>query len=207
MGIVMRIVNLLVLFVVSLTLGACHETTSGTQINLPPGTTPEQRAEAERLVAKAAAIPAERVSDLQAVTATPEALLSFLSNTTVRTYSGFHGSQIEHLTADGRTFLWYPGNMRPVPGRWTVRQRGSRVQMCFQYGANTYNPADNTRGGDWECGPSRLYLLGAEEIAQGDPLDLSSGRLPFVLQRNNVSINDALKQSGRVPTSANKISW
>jgi hypothetical protein len=188
-------------------VSACHETTSSMQLNLPPGTTPEQRAEAERLIAKAQAIPAERVSDLQAVTTSPEALTAFLSNTTVRTYDGYHGSQIEHLTADGRTFLWYPENMRLVPGLWTTRKVGARVQMCFQYGANTYNPADNTRGGNWECRGSRGYLIGAEEIAEGDPLSLASGRLPFALQRGNVSINDALKQSGRTANASNKITW
>jgi hypothetical protein len=163
--------------------------------------------EVDRLGERLAAAPESSIDRLRSIASTPESMRGFLSGSTVRTYNNLHGSQIETLLQDGRTFLWYPGNNSLVPGQWTTRSAGTRTQMCFRYGANSYNPVTNTAGGNWECGPARLYLLGAEEVVSGDPLLLSTRGLPFVLERENLSISQAMQRIGIDDVIDNKVSW
>lgn len=194
----------------ALALSACGPTvttTDGQQIRLPADATPLQAAEAQRLLNKAGNASVAGKDQLTAVTASPEALTEFLANSTVRSYDMFHGSQIEYLGADGTTQLWYPGNWRLLPGRWMVRQSGRRVVICFAYGPNSYNPATGAVGSDWECESARGYLLGNEEVAAGDPLKLASGKMPFVLSKGRISINEVLKRLGKPASARNKIAW
>jgi hypothetical protein len=111
------------------------------------------------------------------------AAVEFLSNTTIMTAGGGHGTQIEYLAANGTTSLWYPQNTVLVPGRWKVVDDKAGVPiMCFLYGPNTYNPVTREVGGAWECNSTvQSYLMRVFQIASGDPFRLGSGRLPFVM--------------------------
>ncbi|TBW37051.1 hypothetical protein EYW49_12950 [Siculibacillus lacustris] len=123
----------------------------------------------------------------------------FMSDTTYRSYSDGHGNQIEYATPGGRVFLWYPGNRVILPGHWKVVHEPIRVptqgidcrapklvQLCFQYGAETYNPVTGSRGLAWECQPFELFRKTRVEVVRGDPLGLASMKQPpFVLPRND----------------------
>lgn len=108
------------------------------------------------------------------------------SDATFLDYSRQHGTQIEFLAKDGRAYLWYPGNKRIVVGRWLVRTH-PRVptigEICFRYGPNTYNPVTKQRGGRLNCTPSGSFIIQENEYTRGDPLGLSSGRIPFVMDK------------------------
>lgn len=103
----------------------------------------------------------------------PAQAQALLANTTVKTYSRSHGTQIEYLAADGRSFLVYPGNGSVLPGQWQIRGSGPiKAEMCFIYGANSSNPVTGSRGGAWDCGFLTDYLVFRDQIVDGDPLGL-----------------------------------
>jgi len=127
---------------------------------------------------------------------TPPAVQQFLSNTTTKVWNA-HGTQIEYLAADGQTFLWYPGNVAPVKGRWKLQMTRYGLEMCFLYGENSRNPITGQNGGQWECDMAAYYLLNRDEIVDGDPLKLAQG-VPFVMPRStNISIAQAMTKAGR----------
>ena len=136
-----------------------------------------------------------------------DALNAFLSNTTVRSYDQRHGTQLEFLMADGRTYLWYPGNKTLLSGYWQIKSTFDGPDMCFRYEEDTYNPVTQRRGGGWECGDASLYLLKVDEVVDGDPMRLSSGRLPFVLNKEQKSIGSLAERSGHPGTYPNKVDW
>jgi hypothetical protein len=101
----------------------------------------------------------------------------------------FHGTQVEYLSDDGRTYLWYPGNRSILQGRWKREGDG----MCFAYGANTYNPATGQSGGGWECMPFRLFWGSIEQRMPGDILGLASRtEVPFVLEKRRTTLDKLL---------------
>jgi len=122
---------------------------------------------------------------------------AFVSNVTYRSFSWGHGNQIEHATADGRVFLWYPGNRVILPGKWKLLEVKidtgfcirKRLKLCFLYGANTYNPVTGTRGAQWECGEYANFHDTRVEVVPGDPLGLAKMKVPpFPLPRDSQSI-------------------
>ena len=116
-------------------------------------------------------------------------------NMTVLTYDDVHGPQVAYHSADGRVFLWYPGNAQVLPGRYELRTadmgvtfNGFRMsdlpRLCYKYGAGTFNPATGRAGGDWECLPEGMHHFGIRERMRGDPVRLSKrGPVPFVLPK------------------------
>ena len=142
----------------------------------------------------------------------------FLANKTLRHYSPQHGTQVEYHTADGRAFLWYPGNPIILAGRWRVEEipnapklwetppgSGNIVertlfQPCYRYGPNTYNPVTRNYGDNWECSAPSL-LTGIEEKREGDLFRLArGGPVPFVLAKRKYSYDELLaaaKAAGR----------
>ncbi len=128
--------------------------------------------------------------------ASPAEVQKFLSNTTAKVWN-MHGTQIEYLAADGRTFLWYPGNAKVLPGRWKLQKASYGLEMCFLYGEATYNPITLQRGGNWECDMAAYYLLDRDELVAGDPLRLERITVPFVMPKgSNVSIAQAMSKAG-----------
>lgn len=99
-------------------------------------------------------------------------------------YSVQHGTQVEYTAADGKAYLWYPGNRRVVTGEWkTITDKQGSGQICFRYPSSSYNPATGQPGGTWSCTRAADYIWGEEEYTRGDPFNLDSGTMPFVLPR------------------------
>lgn len=101
---------------------------------------------------------------------------------------GPHGVQVFYVTADGDSFLWYPGNRRVVHGEYRLignapegllPKRGRVDGIKFKYQPNSYNPVTGRRGGTWD---RRDRMEGARSVisyARGDIFDLSSGSVPY----------------------------
>lgn len=143
-----------------------------------------------------------------------------LSNKTSLSLSRGHGPQIEYASADGRVFLWYPGNTVVLSGEWEVRKAnyskrtmkvdGSVTEFaaplaldCFRYHGNTYNPVTRTRGNRWECQASGVSKAGRVEIANGDIFGLSQRtEPPFVLTRDIESFAQVRARMGNASAAA-----
>lgn len=111
-----------------------------------------------------------------------------VNNRTILFHELNHGTQIAHLAANGRVFLWYPGNRGVVSGRWRTEGRGAGRRMCFLYGSQSRNPVTGRRGGSWRCNPFGHFWRGVKHSCAGDAFSLSSGRVPFVLPRRTNEI-------------------
>lgn len=107
-----------------------------------------------------------------------------------------HGTQIEYASADGRAYLWYPGNPTILAGHWKLEERSEPVEtpaglrpkavarVCYRYGGNTYNPATGHQGGGWECTSGGSLAREDRETRAGDVFGLSRRRpVPFVLAK------------------------
>jgi len=124
--------------------------------------------------------------------ATP-AFAASVSNRTTMTFDPGHGTQIEYVAADGTNYLWYPGNRVVLPGHWKLEGK----LICFQYGANTYNPVTRTQGGNFDCERLSDYTGFIVETAKGDPFGLAHRTgVPFQLTRSRTTIAALLKRAG-----------
>ena len=98
----------------------------------------------------------ERLMEREDVTAAQARTL--LVDKTRLSFSSQHGPQVAYARPDGAIFLWYPGNAVVLQGRWEIRENVTdymragellrslkSADVCFQYGANTYNPATAQR--------------------------------------------------------------
>lgn len=95
-----------------------------------------------------------------------------------------HGMQVEYLGTDGRSWLWYPGNKVVLAGAWRLDEG----DICFRYGANTFNPVTDQRGGSWDCVPYELYRTTIVESRKGDTFALKDRKqVPFPLPRKRLS--------------------
>ncbi|MET3897764.1 hypothetical protein ABIB57_001710 [Devosia sp. UYZn731] len=99
-----------------------------------------------------------------------------------------HGTQVEYVAEGGKTYLWYPRNTNILKGQWKVEDGN----MCFAYGANSYNPVTKQRGG-WECEPVGAYQGGIAQQVSGDPMGLAGRRaVPFDLTGRAISLDQIL---------------
>ena len=135
-------------------------------------------------------------------TDTAETARSIYSDRTLFTYSSAHGTQITYLRPDGVSLLWYPGNFRAVPAQWKVEfdGPGRGHDICWKYPTRSYNPVTREFGGQFRCTPDRFFFPRVEQILQGDPSNLSSGRLPFVLPKARLSAEELAEQA-KIPQS------
>ncbi|MEL6599768.1 MAG: hypothetical protein AAFR40_09600 [Pseudomonadota bacterium] len=158
-----------------------------------------------------APITLEEAEAMQAIAATRETLEAFYTDTTTRSFTPWHGNQIEYLSPDGKAFLWYPGNVELVIGDWRTEQLPDerRARMCYRYGPDTYNPVTEEAGGQWSCRFAAESLYISDEIVDGDPVGLSGGALPFVMpEATEITLAEAVARLGRDPiTAANKVAW
>lgn len=106
--------------------------------------------------------------------------LDFKGNT-IAFYDGRHGIQIEYYASNGRSYLWYPGNTRTLQGRWQKREADGKV--CFKYPSYARNPVENKRLGDWNCKSASSLKAAQRFTCSGDVYNLSSGKIPFVLEK------------------------
>lgn len=111
-----------------------------------------------------------------------------LANITTLFYSEGHGTQVEYLHADGKSYLWYPGNRIVLTAPW--KKQGDRI--CYLYRTNTYNPVTGSRGGQWECTALLIQQARVLERVKGDVFALAEAArnqtVPFVLSRNKTTI-------------------
>ena len=108
---------------------------------------------------------------------------------TIMTFDSSHGTQVEYLHPGGTAFLWYPGNAVIVPSEWRITAAGTDAIICFRYGGNTYNPATQQAGGNWECRSASVQAARAVERTNGDPFGLARRRaVPYVLSRERATI-------------------
>ena len=122
----------------------------------------------------------------------------FQGGTTNMTFSA-HGTQVEFLSRDGRTALWYPGNSVVLHGRWRLvgsdLTTGFQDNICFMYGANTYNPLTLQYGGQWECEGISTYAGEIVDRVTGDPFGLDKrAAVPFVLPGERTTFAALLKR-------------
>lgn len=129
-----------------------------------------------------------------------------LRDRTRNVHDAGHGTQINYTSADGRSFLWYPGNNVILPGAWKVERRpgtvwGTRqdiVHVCYRYGPNTYNPVTGSQGTSWECSYAALSLHRVRESATGDVLGLARrSAVPFVLTREPTTLKQLAARISR----------
>jgi len=89
-------------------------------------------------------------------------------------------------------YLWYPGNSIVLKGHWKRQGTG----ICFEHGANTYNPVTGVQGVNWECISFRIYWGGIGERMKGDIFALR-GRsgVPFVLSKDRTTLEALLSRA------------
>lgn len=120
-------------------------------------------------------------NELARVEARPNNFPSYpREHTTYLSYSDAHGFQVTYLGRNGRSALWYPGNLAAVPEEWKQITTASGVRaICWRHPSNSYNPVLKQQGGDWGC--QRLDLSQKLTVASlpGDPFKLMSGSIPY----------------------------
>ena len=134
---------------------------------------------------------------------------AFLVDKTRLSFSPQHGPQVSYSRPDGAIFLWYPGNAVVLQGRWEIRETITDYQLlrslksadvCFQYGANTYNPATGRRGGGFNCMPLRVLQLVHKEALPGDVFGLARRPAPpFILGREATTLAALRARAGGGP--------
>ncbi|MEP0047622.1 MAG: hypothetical protein ABJE87_07550 [Roseobacter sp.] len=115
-------------------------------------------------------------------TPTLETARTVFEDRTRITHDPWYGTQIEYHRSDGKSFLWFPRNTRPVPANWEVRNHGfgqGGHEICWQYPSTSKNAVTGAKGGNWECYPDSTYNANLTAVLQGDPFDLASNRVPF----------------------------
>ncbi|MEP6067586.1 MAG: hypothetical protein ABJ246_17225 [Paracoccaceae bacterium] len=129
---------------------------------------------------------------------TLESARTIFSNRTFITHS-LHGTQIEYHKPNGRSFLWYPGNLGVVPANWEVRSHlGSSHEICWQYPTSSRNGITGVSSkGRWQCSPSISFYSSVEEVLEGDPFNLASGRVPYRLPRGSFSAQQLTQKAGK----------
>jgi hypothetical protein len=132
------------------------------------------------------------------------------NNKTLLYYEPQHGTQVEFLASGGRSHLWYPGNKIILTGKWKTIGNKTSGQMCFQYGANTYNPVTGQKGSNWECMPYQAWASAVSDSIAGDVFGLSrTQKAPFRLTKSKTSIANiarklGVKLSGRPSPNPNR---
>lgn len=122
---------------------------------------------------------------------------SIIANETMMTYDPGHGTQVEYIAKNGKTYLLYPGNAKIVKGQWKLDRTANPnvFNLCFRYPSNSYNPVTKQAGGGWDCQPAGFYLMGVRDHLQGDVLGLSkSAQVPFVLEKRKTKLSDLMRK-------------
>jgi hypothetical protein len=114
-------------------------------------------------------------------------LIEKLSDVTAIVKQTGHGIYVEYTAADGRLFMWYPGNSGTVTGTWGISEDFSPPRACFKYlGAyhgvtgefepNECVAAEQTLSGAYvvDSRPGDVFAL----RTKGIPYSKSSGNLP-----------------------------
>jgi hypothetical protein len=121
---------------------------------------------------------------------------SLVADRTMMTYDRGHGTQVEYIAGNGKTYLLYPGNQGIVRGSWKLTKTSNPqvFDLCFRYPANSYNPSTGQSGGNWECQPAGFYLREIVDHSAGDVLGLArSKQVPFVLAKKKTKLKTLVR--------------
>jgi len=167
-----------------------------------PDATPAQRAEMLQLMSRS---PTGRTIVGQFSQSMTQAAAK-RQNTTRVSYEPKHGTQVSFSMADGRIYLWYPGNDVVLPGEWRAcEDRFSMTQpstgtvmfpygkVCFRYNSSTFNPVTGAGPGEWECAAASQLDARLVEQRAGDIFGLAKARVvPFKLPKDKTTVADLL---------------
>jgi hypothetical protein len=112
-------------------------------------------------------------------------------------YDRGHGTQVEYMAKNGKTYLLYPGNKVVVRGTWKLERtdKPKVFNLCFKYPDNSYNPITKQLGGGLECQPAGFSLTDVVDSVDGDILGLAkSEKVPFVLSKRKARLADLLRK-------------
>lgn len=99
-------------------------------------------------------------------------------------YMPGHGTQISYTSADGRSWLWYPGNPRILEGRWKLDDSKDYLQVCYNYGPGTRNPMMKDAGPGFQCGNFQHQNVFTLDTKRGDVFGLTGARVVKPLPRD-----------------------
>ncbi|WP_162929993.1 hypothetical protein [Pseudophaeobacter sp. EL27] len=102
---------------------------------------------------------------------------------TYLSFSPAHGFQVNYLSADGRAWLWYPGNTHGVPEEWKLDRVAGQSSVCWRHPSNSFNPVTKQTGGTFACEPLSLAQRAVVARLPGDHYALSNGQIPYQRQK------------------------
>lgn len=103
------------------------------------------------------------------------------------------GSQVTYLAADGRAYLWHPGEKKILPGRWVLRAERDSHEVCVGYAPDSTGRAAVRAAGDLNCILLGDLALSVTETGKGDLFDLASGQAPYILGRDRTTLEKLSK--------------
>lgn len=107
--------------------------------------------------------------------------IDHLTNQTIIFFDKAHGTQVAYLADDGSEWLWYPTNRSALLGYWKTENNNGAPLICFRYPNSSINPVTRVAGPQWECSLLANYDTRIVAKAEGDVFNLSSGKIPFVM--------------------------
>jgi hypothetical protein len=140
----------------------------------------------------------------------------YLRDRTKTSWSPQYGFQVTYTAANGRSYLWFPGNKQILAGEWRVEVAdgwdagvvrvkvgddiGTRnidsARICFRYGANTRDAVSGRPGGRFSCESYSYFKRVNRENRKGDIFRLASrSHAPFVLAKDEDKITNLLKKA------------
>ena len=102
---------------------------------------------------------------------------------TYLSYSGAHGFQVNYIGSGGKAWLWYPGNSVSLPEEYKLDEVRGIKALCWRHPGNSYNPVTKKSGGQFACQSLELSRKTIIAKRNGDLFGLSSGRIPYRLNR------------------------
>lgn len=99
-------------------------------------------------------------------------------------YMPGHGTQISYTSADGRAWLWYPGNPRILEGRWKLDDSKGMLQVCYDYGPGTRNPTMKDAPAGFQCGSFHNQNIFTLDTKRGDVFGLATAKVLKPLPRD-----------------------
>lgn len=102
---------------------------------------------------------------------------------TYLSFSKAHGFQVNYIGSNGQAWLWYPGNSTVVPEEWKRDVVAGQKAVCWRHPSKSYNPVTKQLGGSFACQSLALSQRSIIARRKGDPYRLSSGSIPYRLQK------------------------
>lgn len=121
-------------------------------------------------------------------------IVDLICGRTVHYFNTDLGNQIEYTAADGQAYLWYSGAETLITGTWEVTALSLDFgQVCYVYAPGSFGPDDLGSTFCWSY-EELLRDIPESGVREGDPYDLASGSLPFVLPFDRVVSVESLQE-------------